>query len=335
MFTFSLPLLSRHSRGHNHSHGQDHDGHSHSGGHHHGNPNNHGRAFATAIALNSVFVVVEFTYGFIANSTALMADAGHNLSDVLGLLLAWGAAILTRKAPNERYTYGLRSTSILAALANAMFLLVTCGAIAWEAIHRFSQPPAVDGFTVTLVAGIGIVINGLSAWLFVKGSNNDLNIRGAYLHMVADTLVSLGVVIAGVAMMFTGWYWLDPVISLVIVTVIMISTWGLLRDSVQLTLSAVPAHIDVAAMETYLRQCPGVTEVHDLHVWGMSTTESALTVHLVIPEGYPGDAFMDDIMRTLKERFSIQHSTLQIEQGTTKHACTLHPDTTVAHDHSG
>ena len=323
-----------HHHTHNHSHDHDHGGHSHSSGHHHhGDPHNHGRAFAIAIVLNMGFVVVEFAYGLIANSTALMADAGHNLSDVLGLLLAWGATILARKAPSERYTYGLRSTSILAALANATFLLVACGAIAWEAVQRFSHPPVVAGLTVTLVASIGIVINGVSAWLFAKGSKGDLNIRGAYLHMAADTAVSVGVVVAGLAMMFTGWYWLDPVISLVIVAVIVIGTWGLLRESVQLALSAVPPHIDVAAVETYLRQCPGVTDIHDLHIWGMSTTESALTVHLVIPAGYPGDAFMDDIMCTLQERFFIQHSTLQVEQGTTNHACALHPDRAVTHGH--
>lgn len=317
-----------HNHGHNHSHNHDHDQgrHLHSGGHHRGDPDNHGRAFIIAIVLNTAFVLIEFTYGFIANSTALMADAGHNMSDVLGLLLAWGAAILSRKAPSGRYTYGLRSTSILAAMANATLLLVACGAIGWEAIHRFSQPPVVAGLTVTLVAGIGIVVNGLSAWLFVKGSNGDLNIRGAYLHMAVDALVSLGVVVAGVAMMFTDWYWLDPVISLVIVAVIMINTWSLLRDSVQLALNAVPAHIDVPGVETYLRQCPGVSDVHDLHVWGMSTTECALTVHLVMPESCPGDAFIDDIIRTLKERYSIQHSTLQVEQGTTDHTCALHLD---------
>jgi len=284
-------------------------------------------------ALNATFVVIEFAYGLNANSTALMADAGHNLSDVLGLILAWSAAILARKAPSERYTYGLRSTSILAALANAMFLLVACGAIAWEAVQRFSQPPAVAGLTVTVVASVGIIINGLSAWLFMKGSKGDLNIRAAYLHMAADAAVSLGVVFAGIAMIFTGWYWLDPVISLVIVAVIIIGTWGLLRESVQLALSAVPAHIEVAAIDGYLRQCTGVTDIHDLHIWGMSTTESALTVHLVMPEGYPGDAFMDDIMQTLKVRFSIQHSTLQVEQGTTDHACALHPDTAAVHIH--
>ena len=187
------------------------------------------------------------------------------------------------------------------------------------------------GLTVTLVAGIGILINGLSAWLFVKGSKNDLNIRGAYLHMAADAAVSLAVAVAGVAMLFTGWYWLDPVMSLAIVAVIVVGTWHLLSDSVQLALSAVPTHIDAIEVENYLRQCSGITDIHDLHIWGMSTTESALTVHLVMPQGYPGDSNMDDITRTLKERFSIQHSTLQVEQGTTDHACALHTDTVHAH----
>ncbi len=324
-----------HHHSHKHSHDHGHCGHLHSDGHHHGgDPNNHGRAFIIAIALNTVFVVVEFTYGFIANSTALMADAGHNMSDVLGLLLAWGAAILARRAPSERYTYGLRSTSILAALANAMFLLVACGAISWEAIHRFSQPPMVAGLIVTQVAGVGIIVNGLSAWLFVKGSKGDLNIRGAYLHMAADAAVSLGVAVAGVAMIFTDWYWLDPMISLLVVTVIVIGTWDLLRKSVRLALSAVPEHIDVAAVETYLRQRPGVANIHDLHIWGMSTTESALTVHLVMPNGYPGDAFMDDIMQTLKERFSVQHCTLQLEQGTTNHCCSLQPSAAARTQHA-
>lgn len=306
---------------HHHAH-HDHD-HSHTNGHHHGAPIDHGRAFVIAIVLNSVFIIVEFGYGFIANSTALMADAGHNLSDVLGLALAWGAAILARRAPSEKFTYGLRSSSILAALANAMFLLIACGAIAFEAIMRFSQPPVVASLTVSLVATVGIVINGLSAWLFMKGSKNDLNIRGAYLHMAADAAISLGVAVAGVAMLFTAWYWLDPVVSLLIVAVIVISTWGLLRDSVKLALSAVPLNINVADVDNYLRTCTGVTSIHDLHIWAISTTENALTVHLVIPAGYPGDAFMDNIMQTLKERFNIHHSTLQIEQGTTNHNCEL------------
>ncbi len=313
----------------NHQHhkpSNTHIGHSHNHSHSiSSDPNNHSRAFALAIVLNSAFVIVEFSYGFIANSTALMADAGHNLSDVLGLLLAWGAAILSRRSPSKRYTYGLRSTSILAALANAMLLLVACGAIALEAVHRFSQPSLVAGLTVTMVAGIGIVINGLSAWLFIKGSESDLNIRGAFLHMAADTAISLGVALTGLVIMYTGWHWLDPAISLAIVMVIVFGTWSLLREAVKLALIAVPAHIDVNALETYLRQCDGVTDIHDLHIWGMSTTESALTVHLVMPAGYPGDMFMDMIAHTLKEQFSVQHCTLQIEQGTTQHSCTLQP----------
>lgn len=322
------------AKNHQHNHSHDHAGHSHSHSHrHHDHTNKQGRTFALAIILNAAFVLMEFSYGFIANSTALMADAGHNLSDILGLVLAWGASILSRRAPSERYTYGLRSTSIMAALANAMFLLVASGAIALEAIHRFSQPPAVAGLMVTWVAAVGIVVNGLSAWLFVKGSKSDLNVRGAYLHMAADTAVSLGVVIAGIAMVFTGWFWLDPVISLAIVAVIVASTWELLRESVQLALIAVPAHIDVPALESYLRECPGVADIHDLHIWGMSTTESALTVHLVMPDGYPGDAFIDAIVQTLKDRFLVHHCTLQVEQGTTNHSCALYPSITAAHIH--
>ena len=310
---------------HDHQHGHEHTGRSHAGGHHHhAAPTDAGKAFFIAIALNSVFVVIEFGYGFVANSTALMADAGHNLSDVLGLGLAWAATWLGRRSPSERFTYGLRSSSILAALANAMLLVVACGVIGWEAFHRITQPPAVAGITVIAVAATGIVVNGLSAWLFVKGSKGDLNIRSAYLHMAADAAVSLGVVVAGVVMLITDWYWLDPVISLVIVAVILVGTWGLLRESVHLALDAVPPHIDVAAVASYLERLPGVAGLHDLHIWGMSTTESALTVHLVMPGGYPDDNVIDSITQTLAERFSIHHSTLQVEQGTTQHACSLH-----------
>jgi len=320
-----------HSHDHGHSHGgHDHAGHAHGHRHHqHGDPN--GRAFAFAIALNSVFVAVEFGYGFSANSTALMADAGHNLSDVLGLALAWTATLLARKTPSERFTYGLRSSSILAALANAMLLLMASGAIGWEAVQRLARPPAVAGVTVTVVAGIGIAVNAMSAWLFARGSKGDLNVRGAYLHMAADAAVSLGVVVAGLAMLFTGWYWLDPAISLAVVGVIVLGTWGLLRESVHLALNAVPPHIDVAAVAGHLRQLPGVSDIHDLHIWGMSTTESALTVHLVMTGGYPGDAVIDGFAKTLSERFAVHHSTLQIEQGTTLHECSLNGVTAVTH----
>jgi len=257
-----------------------HHHHDHSAGHHHGLPHNQGRTLIFTILLNLVFVALEFAYGFIANSTALIADAGHNASDVLGLLLAWGALMLARTQPSERYTYGLRSTSILAALSNAMLLLVACGAIAWEAIHRFSQPPIIAGLTVSIVAAVGIVINGLSAWLLRKGSKEDLNVKGAYLHMLADTVVSLAVVVTGLAMFQSGWYWLDPGISLVIVVVIVIGTLGLLRDSLRLVLSAVPGQINAPEIDLYLRQLDGVTDIHDLHIWGLSTTETALTAHL-------------------------------------------------------
>ncbi|MFA5122495.1 cation diffusion facilitator family transporter [Zavarzinia sp.] len=316
---------SHHDHDHDHDHEHDHaHDRGHHGHHHHGDPNDHGRAFIVAIVLNTAFVGIEFTYGLLASSTALMADAGHNLSDVLGLLVAWGAALLAKRTPSERFTYGLRSSSILAALANAVFLLIACGGIAVEAVQRFLAPPPVEGLTVTLVAGAGIVVNGISAWLFVAGSKGDLNIRGAYLHMAADAAVSLGVVIAGLAIMATGWFWLDPVISLVIVAVIVAGTWGLLKESVGLALSAVPRNVELAAVRDYLRECPGVSGIHDLHIWAMSTTDSALTAHLVMPDGYPGDAFVDEVALTLKTRFSIAHVTLQVEQGTTEHVCTLH-----------
>jgi cobalt-zinc-cadmium efflux system protein len=319
-----------HDHEHDHAH-HDHAHHGHGGAHHHhGDPSQHGRAFIVAIVLNTAFVAVEFGFGFAAESTALMADAGHNLSDVLGLLLAWGAMLLARKRPSGRFTYGLRSSSILAALGNAMLLFVACGAIGWEAVLRFSQPPAVAGVTVMVVAGVGIVVNGVSAWLFMRGSRDDVNIRGAYLHMAADAAVSLGVVVAGGVMLLTGWYWLDPALSLVIVAVILVGTWGLLRESVRLAMDAVPAGIDPAAVSAYLLNVPGVSAIHDLHIWGVSTTESALTVHLVMPGGYPGDTAIDAVTQALRERFSVQHSTLQVELGTTQHACSLHQPVALA-----
>ncbi|TWI48255.1 cobalt-zinc-cadmium efflux system protein [Pseudomonas duriflava] len=309
-----------------HAHGQEtHAGHNHShAGHHsHGAVDTHNRAFLIATILNAGFVIVEFAYGVMANSTALIADAGHNLSDVLGLILAWGAALLSRKSPTRKYTYGLRGSSILASLGNAMLLLVACGAIAWEAVHRFSEPATVSGLTVSVVAGVGILINSVSAMLFVKGSKGDLNIRGAFMHMAADAAVSLGVVLAGIAIYYTGWHWIDPILSLIIVAVIMLGTWSLLRDSVELALNAVPGNVDRSAIESYLRKLAGVTDLHDLHIWGMSTTENALTVHLVLPEGYPGDNFMDEVVHTLKSQYAIHHSTIQIEQGHTHHECEL------------
>lgn len=308
---------------HDHHHHHDHGHHGHGHHHHHHPVPGHGRAFALAIGLNTAFVAIEFVYGFLANSTALMADAGHNLSDVLGLVLAWGAAILARRAPNARYTYGLRSSSILAALANGLLLLLACGAIAWEAVQRFTAPPPVEGVTVSIVAAIGVLINGFSAWLFVAGSKDDLNVRGAYLHMAADAAISLGVVVSGLVIMGTGWTWLDPAVSLVIVLVIVVGTWSLLRESAGLILAAVPDSVDAPGIHAFLAGRPGVTEVHDLHIWALSTTETALTAHLVMPGGYPGDDVLDEIVRQLKKDFAIHHCTLQVEQGTTHHGCAL------------
>ena len=289
----------------------DHDHHHH---HHHAPPapGDHSRAFLIAILLNVGFVGVEFTYGLIAHSTALMADAGHNLSDVLGLMLAWGAAVLTKKSPAGRYTYGLRGTSILAALGNSMLLLVACGGIAWEALQRLAAPAPVGGLTVSVVAGVGIAINGFSAWLFMAGSKGDINLRGAYLHMAADALVSLAVVVGGLTMFYTGWYWVDPLLSLGIVAVILVSSFGLLRDALRLSLNAVPAHIALDDVQAYLAALPGVASVHDLHVWGMSTTEAALTAHLRMPDGQPDDAFFVQAAKELEHRFGIKHSTLQV-----------------------
>jgi len=306
-------------------HDHDHHDHSHHGHHHHHHemPTDFGKAFAWSVGVNTAFVVIEFVYGFLANSTALMADAGHNLSDVLGLLLAWAASELAKREPDRKFTYGLRGTSILAATANAALLLVACGAIAWEALQRFWSPSPVAGNTVMIVAAIGILVNGFSAWLFMRGSKNDLNIRGAYLHMAADAAVSLGVVVAGLVMTVTGWQWLDPPVSLVIVVVIVYGTWDLLGESLQLSVHAVPQKVNLKNIEAYLRALPGVSGIHDLHVWGISTTENALTVHLVTPGGYPGDEFMDSVTHTLEHDHGIHHSTLQIEMGTTNHVCAL------------
>lgn len=308
-----------------HSHAESgKPGHGHSGHHLHPAPKDFGTIFIFAIALNSGFVAIEFIFGYISNSTALMADAGHNLSDVLGLMLAWGAAWLSRRPPSVRFTYGLRNASILAALANAILLLIACGAIAWEAVHRFSQPPPIAGLTVLLVAMAGVLVNGICAWLFIKGSREDLNIRGAYLHMLADAGISLGVAVAGVAMLLTGWNWLDPSVSLAIVLVIVAGTWSLLRESTELAMGAVPKRIDAIAIEAFLRGQAGVADIHDLHIWAISTTDTALTVHLVMPSGYPGDRSMDALSDGLRTRFSIGHCTLQMEMGTTQHRCTMH-----------
>jgi cobalt-zinc-cadmium efflux system protein len=315
---------------HDHQHGDPHD-HGHSHGHAHGPgghvhaPANFGMAFAIGISLNTAFVVIEAIYGFASGSMALVADAGHNLSDVLGLMAAWAAAILVKRAPTPRFTYGLRGSSILAALFNAVFLLVAVGAIAWEAVLRLFNPEPVTEITVIVVATIGIAINGVTAWLFASGRDSDLNIRGAYLHMMADAAVSAGVVLAAIVIMFTGWHWIDAATSLVISALIIWSTWGLLRDSTAMSLAAVPRGIDPAAVRGYLEQCSGVMQVHDLHIWPMSTTEVALTCHMVMPAGHPGDAYLMDVAQRLQRDFGIEHATIQIECDPNS-PCALAPD---------
>ena len=289
-------------------------GHHHDHGHSHA-PADHGTAFAIGVALNLAFVGVEAFAGFLSGSMALLADAGHNLSDVLSLALAWGASVLAKKPPAGRYTYGFKSSTILAALANAGLLLVAIGGIAFETLNRMASPPAVEGKIMMVVAGIGIAINAATALLFMRGRKHDLNVRGAFLHMAADALVSLGVVVAGGLILLTGARWIDPVTSLVIVLVIAWGTWGLLKDSVKLSLNAVPAHIDETAVRAHLAGLPGVARVHDLHIWPMSTTEAALTAHLVIPGGHPGDAFLRDLAHALEHRFAIGHATVQVETG--------------------
>jgi cobalt-zinc-cadmium efflux system protein len=308
---------------HHHDHAHDH-GHDHSHG-----PKTYDRAFLIGIALNTGFVIAEAIYGFLANSLALLADAGHNLSDVLGLLLAWIAASLAKRQPSARFTYGMKRTPILASLANAMLLLVASGAIVYEAVQRLSAPAPVAEMTVVWVALVGIVINGATALGFVAGRKNDINIRGAFLHMVADAVVSLGVVLSGLAVLGTGWLWIDPATSIVVAVVIVVGTWSLLKESVSLSLDAVPASIDRVAIETYLTSLPGVAEVHDLHIWPMSTTEVALTAHLVRPGATLDDELLAQACRDLAARFGIHHATLQIESGDPAHPCTLAPSEVV------
>jgi cobalt-zinc-cadmium efflux system protein len=302
-----------HDQGHGHSHG--HAGHSHA-------PDNFGAAFAIGATLNTAFVVAELIFGYAANSLALISDAVHNLSDVIALLLAWGAAWLAQKQPTQQHTYGYRRASILAALFNAGLLLVAVGGIAVEAVNRFAAPAPVAGWTVVAVAALGVAINGGTALLFMRGRHRDLNIRGAYLHMAADAGVSLGVVAAALIIMATGWLWLDPAISLGIAAVVFWSGWGLARDSVNLALDGVPRGIELSQVKNYLAGLEGVTEVHDLHVWAMSTNESALTAHLVRPAG-SDDAFLHKVCEELSHRFGIHHPTLQIE--TSGEACALAP----------
>jgi cobalt-zinc-cadmium efflux system protein len=287
--------------------------HNHRHGHSHA-PATGSRSFALGMAFNIAFVAMEVAFGVRAHSLALLADAGHNLGDALGLGLAWGALVLGQQPPTERHTYGWRRASILAALANAILLLVTVGGIAWEALHRLGNPAVVAGGTVVAVAALGVAVNGVTALLFLSGRKEDINVRGAFLHMAADALVSLGVVAAGVAMMRTGWLWLDPVISLVIGAIIVWGTWGLLHESLRLAMDAVPRGVHLRDVEAYLQALPGVTAVHDLHIWAMSTTETALTAHLVKSDAVVDDELLQQINLELHERFRIEHTTIQLER---------------------
>jgi cobalt-zinc-cadmium efflux system protein len=309
---------------HHHHHGHHHHGrddHDHDHGHAHALPPNPGRALAIGIALNLAFVAIEWGFGVYAQSLALMADATHNLGDVLGLVLAWGAARLALRAPSARFTYGLGASSILAALANALLLVAVTGGLVWEAVLRLQEPRTVEGGVVIGVALAGVAVNGLTAWLLHHGHEHDLNMKGAYLHMLGDAAVSCAVALAGAIILVTGWEWLDPTMTVVVGIVIVWSSLGLLRDSTKLALQGVPQGIDSAAVREYLEHLPGVTQVHDLHIWAMSTTGTAMTAHLVIPAGHPGDAFLDEAQRAIGERFRIRHATLQIELGNCGQGC--------------
>jgi cobalt-zinc-cadmium efflux system protein len=307
---------------HDHPHEHSHHGHASGHGHSHAMPmEGVNLRMGIAVALNLVFVVVEGGYGFLSNSVALIADAGHNLSDVLGLVCAWGALLLGRRPPGAKFTYGLGRSSVLAALVNAVLLLLACGAIAWEAASRVAAPPPVAGRTVMGVAAIGIVINGISAWMLHAGSHGDLNRRSAYIHMLSDAAVSGGVLLSGLLILLTGWNLLDPIVSLAIVAVILASTWRLLRDSLTLSLDGVPASVNSSAVMSYLADQRGVTDVHDLHIWALSTTSVALTAHLVVPDRGAEDALLTALTPDLKRRFRIQHATLQIERDRCEHGC--------------
>ncbi len=295
------------------------------GHHHHHAPARFGGAFAVGAALNAGFVIAETIFGLAGHSVALLADAGHNLGDVLGLLAAWWASLLSRRAPSARFTYGLGSTSVLAALLNAVVLMLVTGAIALEAAIRLFSPQAPQALTVMAVATAGIVVNGLTAALFASGAKTDLNVRGAFSHMLADAMVAAGVVVAGGAIWLTGWAWLDPVASLVVSGLIVWGTWGLLREALGMALDAVPAGIDPAEVRDFLHALPGVTRMHDLHIWAMSTTDTALTCHLLMPAGHPSDAFLSQVCERLEHRFGIGHATIQVEVDVA-HACALEPE---------
>ncbi|MEA2640184.1 MAG: cobalt-zinc-cadmium efflux system protein [Chloroflexota bacterium] len=329
------PMVHQHDSGllgHDDEHARGHEHHAHEIAHSHGLHHQHDhasptndRAFAIGVALNLSIVAVQIVVGILSNSLALLADAGHNFSDVLALGLAWGAMVLGRRAPSGRHTYGWRRSSILAALANAITLLAVTGAIGWEAIHRLQNPSPVDGGAVAWVAGLSVALNAATALLLMRGREHDANLRGAFLHMASDAATSLGVVVAGIGIVVTGWSWLDPAVSLALAAAIVAATWSLLREAGDLALDAVPDRVDLAAIEGYLEGLPDVEGVHDLHVWGMSTTETALTVHLVTTHAQTDDGFLDGIVDTLEERFGIEHPTIQIEHADPDYECRFTP----------
>jgi cobalt-zinc-cadmium efflux system protein len=304
-----------HDHPHEHEHRHEDSGHDHHGHHHHPPPEQLTRAFIIGIGLNLAFVLVEFVAGLLADSLALIADAGHNLSDVLSLVLAWGAMRLARRQATPRRTYGFRRGTILSSLVSAVVLLVAMGAIAWEAVQRFASPAPVSGSLMIGVAAVGVAINGITAWLFAAGRHTDLNIRAAFMHMAADAAVSVGVVLGGIGVLTLGWLWLDPAISLAIVAVIVYGTWDILTESLDMVVDAVPRGVDPEKVRAYLRGLPGVTGIHDLHIWSTSTTETALTAHLIIPDAHQDDRFLHDVAEELERRFRIAHSTLQVERG--------------------
>lgn len=292
----------KHGHQHDHSHGHTHDH----------PPANFNRAFAIGIGLNLAFVAIEAWFGWKVDSLALLADAGHNLSDVAGLVLAWGGALAGRLRPDARHTYGWQRASILAAFLNALLLLVAMGALAWEAAHRLSSPEPMQGLTIMAVAGVGILINTATAMMFLRGSSKDINIRGAFLHMAADALVSAGVVVAGGLSLWLGWHWLDPVMSLVIALVVVMLTWSLFRQSLHMLFDGVPDSVDLHAVRANLQALPGVQHVHDLHVWATGTSQIVMSAHLVVPSGYPDDSFFREVTRQLHDQFDIDHVTIQV-----------------------
>ena len=288
------------------------------------------RAFKVGIAVNGLYVLIEAGCGFAFNSVALISDAGHNMSDVLALGLAWGATFLSHSRPTERRTYGMKRATVLASLVSAVMLCVALGAVIWESLARLAEPASTNGRTIILVAGAGVIINLVTAIMFMSGRHHDLNIKSAFLHMAADAAVSLGVVVAGLIIVSTGWLWVDPIVALAVAAIIFISGLGLLRESLDLAMDAVPDHVDVGAVRAYLDGLPGVDDVHHLHIWAMSTTETALTVHLVMQSAQADDELLQSVSDTLERRFGIQHPTIQIEDGSSKARCVYTPATTAS-----